>query len=132
MLKTIGLIAACAALSIDPSPASADDGSWPCEVLLCLSNPGGATEFAECLPPIRKLATHMASFKPFPVCTAGGVSAARYTPPSRSGQSGLIEMLFADGSTKTYVINPIFARSDGGDRWHVELGRTADAREAVR
>ena len=132
MRKTIGLIAACAAISIKPSPASADDGSWPCEVLLCVSNLGGAIEFAECLTPIHKLATHLASFKPFPVCTAGGVSAARYTPPSRSSQSGLIEMRFADGSTKTYVINPIVARSDGGDRWHIELERAADAREAVR
>lgn len=33
--------------------ARADD--WGCQVILCLSNPGGPTQYAECRPPIEKL-----------------------------------------------------------------------------
>ncbi len=33
--------------------ARADD--WGCKVILCLSNPGGATQYAQCRPPVQKL-----------------------------------------------------------------------------
>lgn len=51
--------------------------SWGCQVVLCLSNPGGATQFAECRPPIEKLWTHLAKGYSFPVCTGAGVKVLR-------------------------------------------------------
>jgi len=120
LLKTIGLIAAAAAFAISPSALRADDGLWPCEILLCLSNPGGAGEFAQCLPPIRKLPAHLASLKPFPVCREAGVSAARYTPPAKSGQSGRVEMRFADGRVQAFVLDPNDARLPSRNVRHPE------------
>ena len=35
------------------APAHAQD--WGCQVLLCLANPGGPTQYAECVGPISKL-----------------------------------------------------------------------------
>lgn len=50
---------------------------WACEVLLCLANPGGPTEFAECRPPIHKLWDHLAKGRPVPVCGGIGFRASR-------------------------------------------------------
>ena len=60
--------------------ARGDD--WGCEVLLCLSNPGGATEFAECRSPIEKLWSHLAKGRSFPICSGVGFTATkpRYEP----------------------------------------------------
>lgn len=41
---------------------------WACKVAMCMANPGGPTEFAECVDPIRRLHRHLAKGKPFPVC----------------------------------------------------------------
>lgn len=51
--------------------------NWACEVLLCLSNPGGPTEFAECRPPIHRLWKHLAKGRSFPVCNGVGFRASR-------------------------------------------------------
>ncbi|MBZ6078835.1 hypothetical protein [Microvirga puerhi] len=53
--------------------AKAQDGGYGCQVILCLSNPGGATQYAECVPPITKLYQDLAQGKPFPACTGAGV-----------------------------------------------------------
>lgn len=50
--------------------ASGDD--WGCQVLLCLSNPGGATQFGECVGPIEKLYRHLAKGRGFPTCDLAG------------------------------------------------------------
>ena|SRR5471032_802246 len=57
----------------------ADD--WPCEVVLCLANPAGATAVAPCVQPIQKLWRELAKGHSFPVCNmnspeASGNSAA--------------------------------------------------------
>lgn len=54
------------------TPALADE--WGCQVLLCLSNPGGPTEFAECVPPIEKLWAALSKIPPdpFPTCPEAG------------------------------------------------------------
>ncbi len=55
--------------------ARADD--WGCHVLLCISNPGGPTEFAACRPPISKLWKELAKGHSFPTCSGVGFKASR-------------------------------------------------------
>ncbi|MBA8862736.1 hypothetical protein FHW19_004487 [Ochrobactrum anthropi] len=61
-------------------PAHASD--WGCKVLLCLANPGSPTEYAECVPPIEKLYSHLAKGGSFPTCSGAGFSSSepRYDP----------------------------------------------------
>ena len=47
--------------------ARADD--WGCQVILCLSNPGGPTQYAQCRPPVKKLWRWLARGKSFPTCS---------------------------------------------------------------
>ena len=54
---------------ITPSLAHADD--WGCQVILCLSNPGGPEQYAECVPPIEKLWRTLRHGDPFPTCDFG-------------------------------------------------------------
>ncbi|MGI8397495.1 hypothetical protein ACRYWZ_14025 [Agrobacterium deltaense] len=60
---------------ISGSNARADD--WGCQVILCLSNPGGATQFAECRPPIQKLWRALAKGHSFPNCSGVGFHSSR-------------------------------------------------------
>ncbi|UXN57779.1 hypothetical protein [Phyllobacterium zundukense] len=60
---------------ISVSHARAD--VWGCQVLLCLSNPGGPTEFAECRPPVEKLWRHLAKGHSFPTCSGVGFHSSR-------------------------------------------------------
>jgi hypothetical protein len=46
--------------------ADANASEWGCKVVLCLSNPGGPTEYSECRPPIEKLWKHLAKGGSFP------------------------------------------------------------------
>lgn len=75
--------------------AKADD--WGCEVLLCLSNPKGATAVAPCVPPIKRLWRELSKGKPFPICFMGG--------SKDSGGNGA-EHRFASGNycPENYVI----------------------------
>jgi hypothetical protein len=54
---------------ITPGVAHADD--WGCQVILCLSNPGGPEEYAECVPPVEKLWRALRHGDPFPTCDFG-------------------------------------------------------------
>lgn len=60
---------------ISGSNARADD--WGCQVILCLSNPGGPTQYAECRPPIQKLWRELAKGHSFPACSGVGFRASR-------------------------------------------------------
>ncbi len=42
--------------------------AWGCQVMLCLSNPGGPEQYAECVPPIEKLWAALRHGDPFPTC----------------------------------------------------------------
>ena len=55
-----------------PGVAYADD--WGCQVILCLSNPGGPEQYSECVPPIERLWRALRHGDPFPTCDfrAGG------------------------------------------------------------
>lgn len=55
--------------------ARADD--WGCQVILCLSNPGSSTQYAECQPPIRKLWSELAKGRSFPTCSGLRFQASR-------------------------------------------------------
>lgn len=48
--------------------SSAARSNWGCEVLLCLSNPGGPLEFVECHDPINRLYRHLRKGRAFPSC----------------------------------------------------------------
>lgn len=64
------------------------DDEWACKVAMCLSNPGGPTEFAECVDPIRRLHRHLAKGRPFPVCSflgGGGGQQQGGTAPRSGG-----------------------------------------------
>lgn len=52
-----------------PRAAYADD--WGCQVLLCLSNPGGPEQYSACVPPIEKLWSALRHGDPFPTCDFG-------------------------------------------------------------
>ncbi|OYZ89972.1 MAG: hypothetical protein B7Y01_03200 [Xanthobacter sp. 17-67-6] len=67
---------------ISSSKARADD--WGCQVLLCLSNPGGPMQFAECVPPVQRLWNELARGRPFPTCNGVGLQTSRpgYEPYS--------------------------------------------------
>lgn len=41
---------------------------YGCKVLLCMSNPGGPTQYGECVPPINQLWSDLAHGRPFPTC----------------------------------------------------------------
>ncbi|WP_416068628.1 hypothetical protein NMA58_29430 (plasmid) [Rhizobium sp. YTUHZ045] len=68
----------CCIVSLYLASAShtrADD--WGCQVILCLSNPGGPTQFAECRPPVEKLWRHLARGHSFPTCSGVGFHSSK-------------------------------------------------------
>lgn len=114
------------------SIARGDD--WGCQVLLCLSNPGGATQYAECRPPIERLWSHLAKGRSFPICSGVGFTATkpRYEPyfcdagfrlVTRSGDRGNNEVGCV--STEAKVVSTELCRND--DRG-VGAGNYASAR----
>ncbi|PMS16799.1 hypothetical protein C0Z18_21870 [Trinickia dabaoshanensis] len=54
---------------VGPGVAHAD--VWGCQVLLCLSNPGGPEQYSECVPPIERLWRALRHGDPFPTCDFG-------------------------------------------------------------
>lgn len=102
MRATVSLVIAVVGFSLGAaSPAAASD--WGCQVLLCLANPGGPTQYGACVPPITRLWRALARGKAFPKCTGGGVASAIITNPrSTTGRS--VMMRFTDGTTRTYVL----------------------------
>lgn len=61
-----------ALLTLTSIAARASD--WGCEVLLCLSNPGGPTEYSQCRPPIERLWDHLKHGGGMPSCSMAGSS----------------------------------------------------------
>ena len=54
------------------APAHAQD--WGCQVLLCLANPGGPTQYAECVGPITQLWNALRRGSAFPTCSGASAS----------------------------------------------------------
>ena len=94
---------AFAASTIAPVQTLRAQDSWPCEVLLCVSNPGGMTQFGECVPPIRRLITHLALGKGFPTCTGGGARSVKYQKP-KNGRPATLTIEYSDGRRITYTV----------------------------
>jgi hypothetical protein len=92
------------------APAAA--GDWGCEVLLCLSNPGGPTQYAACVPPIDRLWARLALGGSFPTCAGGGVTGAEVRDRS-SATRRHVTMTFSDGHRQDY---PLVQRADGAVR----------------
>lgn len=122
------------------SKARADE--WGCQVILCLSNPGGATQYAECRPPINKLWRWLAKGRSFPTCSGVGFQNSRpgYDPYYCNEGYTLTSSFGSDGRVATCVSTsrrPVdrrfcsFGRDDNGGgyssvlspRWQREGGR---------
>lgn len=59
------------------SERSARADEWGCQVILCLSNPGGPTQYGECRPPVEKLWRWLAKGRSFPTCAGVGFQTSR-------------------------------------------------------
>lgn len=68
-----------------PGLAHADE--WGCQVILCLSNPGGPEQYSECVPPIERLWRALRHGDPFPTCDFG-IGGSRGTSASNTFASG--------------------------------------------
>jgi hypothetical protein len=88
---------------ISNSHALADD--WGCQVILCISNPGGPTQYDECKPPIHKLWSELAKGHPFPTCNGVGFHTSRsgYEPYYCSPGYRLVSRYGAQGQEATCV-----------------------------
>lgn len=71
-------LTAVATLTASLQPFTSNDvqaeDNWPCEVLLCLSNPAGPTAVGQCVPPIARLFEHLSAGRKFPICAARGTN----------------------------------------------------------
>ena len=86
------------------SPALASD--YGCQVLLCLSNPGGPTQYGACAPPIYRLWRDLALGRSFPTCIGSGVSNIRVR--GRQGSASYrVEMSYDDGRRQTFPLSGI-------------------------
>lgn len=102
MRKPLALLASAAMLvTFTPAPALASD--YGCQVLLCLSNPGGPTQYSQCVPPIAKLWRELAQGKAFPTCTGGGVVKAKVKNKDSSTRRR-VDMTYSDGRTVSYSL----------------------------
>ena len=61
----VPVVAICISVFMSKNVAADDFG---CKVLLCLASPGGAMQYEECRPTIRKLYRMLYKRKPFPSC----------------------------------------------------------------
>lgn len=97
----IALAVPIVAMSAQTIPAHAND--LGCQVLLCLSNPGGATQYGACIPPMTKLWKKLATGGAFPGCNGGGVAKTRVYDRDSITRRRVV-MTFADGRQETYSL----------------------------
>jgi hypothetical protein len=81
------------------SPGVADADDWGCQVLVCLSNPGGPEQYSACVPPIEKLWSSLRHGDPFPTCDfgAGGSQGTFATNTFASGGYCREDLLYWGG-----------------------------------
>ena len=111
------LAVAIVAMSAHTVPARAND--LGCQVLLCLSNPGGATQYGACIPPMTKLWQKLATGGSFPGCSGGGVAKTRVYDRDSATRRRVV-MTFADGRQQTYSLANIERLPQAPDS--VEIG----------
>lgn len=95
------LATALVGAAVQSTPAVASDNTWACEVVLCISNPGGPTQYPACVPPITKLWRVLALGGSFPTCTGGGIAKTKYKKPD-DGRPGRLTVTWTDGRQQTY------------------------------
>src|SRR3546814_20548044 len=96
----LAFAAALVGASVSSAPAMASDNTWACEVVLCLSNPGGPTQYGACVPPITKLWRQLAFGGGFPTCSGSGIAKTKYKKPD-DGRPGRLTVTWADGRQQT-------------------------------
>ena len=140
VIRALSAFLLCVPLyTFSSSIARADD--WGCQVLLCLSNPGGATEYSECRPPIERLWKHLARGGSFPICSGVGFTATKpgyepyYCDPgfrlvTRSNDRGRGEMGCVSNEPQTVSSDLCRDRDTGGrigingsGRWDFSEGK---------
>ena len=117
---------ALAATVFFAAPAAASD--WGCQVLLCISNPGGPMQYAACVPPITQLYDVLRSGGSFPTCTGVGFSSSmpRYEPYQCADGSVLTRIEGETGS------DSLTCRSVARQEVGLEKCRGSDASETAR
>lgn len=110
--------------SIVGAKAYADTRTWPCEVILCMANPGGPTSATQCIKPLRKMFTHfLTPWAGFPACQGSSadvdVKRKRFSWKVKSiefdmPETGLYEVSFNDDFKSSigvddggFVVTPI-------------------------
>ena len=102
-----------------PQPAHAS--AWGCQVILCMSNPGGPEQYGACVPPVQRLYSVLAHGGSFPTCSEGGTTAALAYEPAyfcpegstpagneQRGGVGLGGCYYTDPKTEvTYLLAPV-------------------------
>jgi len=88
---------------ISASYARSDD--WGCQVILCISNPGGPTQYAACEPPIQRLWSELAAGHSFPTCSGVGFQTSEpgYEPYYCDAGYRLVGSFGARGETASCV-----------------------------
>ena len=96
MLRMMVLAGGVAVLSTGGARAD----NLGCTVLLCLSNPGGPTQYAACVPPVTRLWQHLKRGGGFPTCAAIGSrpSPVGYDPYEPCQDGYVLRELGRDGS----------------------------------
>ncbi|WP_176593043.1 hypothetical protein [Sphingobium sp. EM0848] len=107
---TLGLAVLAMGTALQPTPARAND--LGCQVLLCLSNPGGATQYARCVAPMAKLWRRLATGGSFPGCVGGGVAGTKVYDRESATRRRVV-MTFSDGRRETYSLANIERLQDG-------------------
>ncbi|QTH24923.1 hypothetical protein HRJ34_28820 (plasmid) [Rhizorhabdus wittichii] len=97
----LALAVSIVAMSAEAAPASAND--LGCQVLLCLSNPGGATQYPACVPPMVKLWERLALGGSFPGCSGGGVAKTKVYDRDSASRRRVV-MTFTDGRQQSYSL----------------------------
>lgn len=87
-----------------PGVAHADDRG--CQVLLCLSNPGGPEQYGACVPPIERLWSALRHGDPFPTCDfgAGGSQGTSETNTFASGGYCREDLLYWGGPEQSELL----------------------------
>lgn len=96
-----GAVTPLRALCCPAMPASAND--LGCEVLICLSNPGGAAHYGACIPPMANLWQRLATGRSFPGCSGGGVASTKGYDRDSAARRRVV-LTFADGRQQTYSL----------------------------
>lgn len=105
-----GLAMLAFATALPTAPARAND--LGCQVLVCLSNPGGATQYAQCVSPMTKLWQRLATGGAFPGCGGGGVARTKVYDRDSTARRRVV-ITFNDGRRQTFSLANI-ERLEGG------------------